>query len=139
MLRDETNLARPNDDVDLLVAASDMQRVRGVLKEHQYLALPALGRGSHTFFVGYHPATESWVTLDIVTELTFGPYLNIQTHAAEGVLADVARQLRRSTPLPQTTDSGRCSCTACWIRTILLRIERRDFRNWLVRRAVTAH
>ena len=86
VLRDETNLARPSDDVDLLVAPSDMQRVREVLKEHQYLALPTLGRGSHTFFVGYHPATESWVALDIVTELTFGPHLNIRTHAAEGVL-----------------------------------------------------
>ena len=73
---------------------ADMQRVRAVLKELHYLALPTLGRGSHTFFVGYHPATEGWVTLDIVTELTFGPYLNIRTHAAEGILA----RRRQATP-----------------------------------------
>jgi ADP-heptose:LPS heptosyltransferase/O-antigen/teichoic acid export membrane protein/thymidylate kinase len=87
VLRGEAALARPSDDVDLLVAPGEMPRVRALLEAHQFASLPTWGRGSHAFFVGYHPPTETWITLDIVTELTYGPYLNLRAHAATGCLA----------------------------------------------------
>ena len=88
VLRGETDLQDPGaDDVDLLIAPDDLPRVRAILAAYDYVPLPSYGRGSHTFFLGYHPATESWITLDIVTELTYGPYLNMPTFAAPGCLA----------------------------------------------------
>lgn len=88
VLRGEADLQNPgDDDVDLLIAPDDLPRARAILDAHQYVSLPSWGRGSHTFFIGYHPPTESWITLDIVTELTYGPYLNMPTYAAAGCLA----------------------------------------------------
>ncbi|HEU5438895.1 MAG TPA: glycosyltransferase family 9 protein [Ktedonobacterales bacterium] len=87
VLRGETELANPDDDVDLLVAPGDLPHVRAILGTHRFAALPSWGRGAHVFFIGYHAPTETWITLDIVTELTYGPYLNLRTHAAAGCLA----------------------------------------------------
>jgi ADP-heptose:LPS heptosyltransferase/GT2 family glycosyltransferase/O-antigen/teichoic acid export membrane protein/thymidylate kinase len=87
VLRGEENLHDPGDDVDLLIAPEDLGGVRSILLAHHYIALPSFGRGSHSFFVGYHPATETWITLDIVTELTFGRYLSTTTYAAAGCLS----------------------------------------------------
>ena len=88
-LRGEADLEHPDasDDIDLLVAPDDMPRACAVLGACQYVLLPTVGRGSHTFYLGYHPATETWITLDIVTELTYGRYLNMPTYAAAGCLA----------------------------------------------------
>ncbi len=88
VLRGEATLQNPgDDDVDLLIAPDDLPRARAVLEALQYVPLPSLGRGSHRFFLGYHPPTETWITLDVVTELTYGPYLNMPTYAAAGCLA----------------------------------------------------
>lgn len=94
LLRGEGELAcpGPHDDVDLLVAPDDMPRVRTVLDAQQYVARPTWGRGSHRFFVVYHSPTSTWIRLDIVTELTYGPYLNLRTDAATGCLARSGRQ-----------------------------------------------
>jgi thymidylate kinase len=87
VLRGEANLAAPPGDVDLLVAPADLGRVRTVLEAHQFAPVSYSGRDSHSLFVGYHPHTETWIMLDIVTELAYGPFLDIQTHAAAGCLA----------------------------------------------------
>jgi thymidylate kinase len=94
VLRGEGELAcpGPDDDVDLLVAPDDMPRVRAVLDAQQYVALPTRGRGSHRFFIGYHSPTNTWIKLDIVTELTYGPYLSLRTNAATGCLARRGRR-----------------------------------------------
>jgi ADP-heptose:LPS heptosyltransferase/O-antigen/teichoic acid export membrane protein/thymidylate kinase len=86
LLRGETELASPAGDVDLLIDPQDMPRAREILMESRYLYLPTYGRGSHRFFVGYHAATQTWITLDIVTEMTYGRYLNLRSHAATGCL-----------------------------------------------------
>jgi ADP-heptose:LPS heptosyltransferase/O-antigen/teichoic acid export membrane protein/GT2 family glycosyltransferase/thymidylate kinase len=87
VLRGEENLHDPGDDVDLLIAPEDLVGATAVLLAHHYIALPSFGRGSHSFFVGYHPGTETWITLDIVTELTHGRYLSMPTYAADGCLS----------------------------------------------------
>lgn len=87
LLRGEAELASPTGDVDLLVDPRDMPRARALLEASKYLYFPTYGRGTHTFYVGYHPATETWITLDIVTEMTYGRYLSLRSHAAAGRLA----------------------------------------------------
>jgi thymidylate kinase len=87
LLRGETELATLTGDVDLLVDPRDLTRARNVFAACDYLFLPTYGRGSHRFYVSYHVSTNSWITLDIVTEMTYGRYLNLRSHAAIGCLA----------------------------------------------------
>jgi ADP-heptose:LPS heptosyltransferase/thymidylate kinase len=88
VLRGEADLQSPGaGDVDLLIDPEDLLRAWAVLEAQQYLRLPTWGRGTHSFFVGYHPPTETWITLDIVTELTYGPYFNLPTYAEAGCLS----------------------------------------------------
>jgi ADP-heptose:LPS heptosyltransferase/O-antigen/teichoic acid export membrane protein/thymidylate kinase len=95
LMRGEHELASPEGDVDLLIDPHDMPRARAILESRRFLSWPTLGRGTHHFFVGYDPASPTWVKLDIVTELTFGPYLSLKSYAAAGVLA----RRRRLDPL----------------------------------------
>lgn len=87
VLRDEAQLATPIGDVDLLVAPADMGRVKHILREHQCLPVAASNWGARFEFVGYHSSTETWIMLDIVTELAFGPYQSLSTDAAAECLA----------------------------------------------------
>jgi thymidylate kinase len=48
--------------------------------------LPDRGHGSHVFFLGYEDRDERWIKLDVVTELSFGPYFVFRTHAENGCL-----------------------------------------------------
>lgn len=87
LLRGELELATPTGDVDLLIDPRDMARARHVLEARHYLFLPTCGRGTHQFYTSYHAATDTWITLDIVTEMTYGRYLNLRSHLAIGRLA----------------------------------------------------
>lgn len=89
VLRGELSLAgrAGGRDVDLLVDQADTEVVRSVLRAHQFASYSSWGRGMHAFFVGYHPPTETWVKLDIVTELAYGLCLELRTDAAHGCLA----------------------------------------------------
>jgi len=70
------------DDVDLLVAASDLRRVHQLLNAVGFARIPAWGHASHVFFVGYDAPSDRWVHLDIVSELAFGPSFTVKTAAA---------------------------------------------------------
>jgi thymidylate kinase len=72
-------------DVDLLVADGDVRRLERVLAPLGFAEVPAWGRGSHRFFVGCDGGG-SWVELDVVTELAYGPRFAIPTRAAEACL-----------------------------------------------------
>ncbi|HEX9038840.1 MAG TPA: glycosyltransferase family 9 protein [Ktedonobacterales bacterium] len=87
VMRGEEALDEPGDDVDLLIAAEDAPCAQTLLDGHGYLSCPTMGRGTHHFYVGYHPASQTWATLDVVSELTFGPYLSLRSYAAAGALA----------------------------------------------------
>jgi thymidylate kinase len=87
VLRGADHLDAPADGIVLLVARSDIERVRQILEGLEFAALPALGRGSGTSFLDYHLPTDQWIKLDIVTELSYGPYFSFQTRAEMGCLA----------------------------------------------------
>lgn len=95
LLRGESDLARPAGDVDLLVSGRDRTNVRHILEKLSFVSLPSWGRGSHRFALSYHADTDHWITLDIVTDLAYGPYFTLP-------LADGSACLdrrRRSGPL----------------------------------------
>jgi O-antigen/teichoic acid export membrane protein/thymidylate kinase len=72
----------PDDDVDVLVAERDYGTVALTLRGLGFLALPSSGRGSHRFFVGYDLAFAEWLSLDLVTELSYGRWFEFQTGLA---------------------------------------------------------
>jgi thymidylate kinase len=86
VLRGEQQLARPRGDVDLLISPSDYERARVGLRALGFARLPACGRGSHSFLRAYHRPTDDWVTLDIVTDLSYGPVFCLATGAEPGCL-----------------------------------------------------
>jgi hypothetical protein len=45
------------------------------------------GSASHRFFFTYDGRTDSWIKLDVVTELAYGPSFSLRTRAEEGCLA----------------------------------------------------
>jgi thymidylate kinase len=86
VLRGEEELARPPGDVDLLISPADYERARAGLRSVGFTRLPAYGRGSHSFLRAYHGPTDLWITLDIVTELSYGPAFSLATRAEVGCL-----------------------------------------------------
>jgi thymidylate kinase len=86
VLRGEHELGRPQEDVDLLISASQRERALTALRAIGFERLPACGRGSHVFVRAYHGPTNLWVTLDLVTELSYGPAFSLATDAAAGCL-----------------------------------------------------
>ncbi|HEY7560697.1 MAG TPA: hypothetical protein VH650_00840 [Gaiellaceae bacterium] len=87
VLRGEEDLASPAGDVDLLVAEAHVPGFRGVATGLGFASVPAWGYGSHLFFVGYDPARDTWIKLDVVTELAFGRGFALATGAEADVLA----------------------------------------------------
>ena len=87
LLRGEGELDEPREDVDLLVAATDISAAAAILGRLGYLQLPAWGRGSHRFFLAYDADGDRWTKLDIVTRLSFGRYGEFETDAAVACIA----------------------------------------------------
>ncbi|MBM0227123.1 MULTISPECIES: nucleotidyltransferase family protein [Micromonospora] len=79
-------------DLDLLVAPADLARAVAVIEAQGLTRLAGHGRGSHRFFLGLDPATNSWVELDLVTELAYGRHFEVRTLAADRCLGRRARQ-----------------------------------------------
>jgi len=86
VLRGEDELERPPADVDILVARDDYDRARAVLAPLAFARVPAYGRGSHSFFRAYDRDSDQWLMLDVVTELAYGPWFSLATHAEGGCL-----------------------------------------------------
>jgi hypothetical protein len=87
LLRGESELASTSGDVDLLVARSDLPRVRDALAPLGYASLRAFGHGPHRFFVTYDEESDSWIKLDAVTELAYGRWHELETGAAADCLS----------------------------------------------------
>jgi thymidylate kinase len=86
-LRCESGLDSPRGDVDLLVSPGDMRRVEQIFQGLGLASLPSLGRGSHRFFLTYHPATDCWLEIDVVSELSYGRHFTLRTYAEAASLA----------------------------------------------------
>lgn len=87
LLRGEAELASPPGDVDLLVSATDLGRIRNALAPLGFAPVPAWGRGSHRFFVAYDEVSDRWLKLDLVSELAYGRHQAFWTRAAPECLA----------------------------------------------------
>lgn len=82
LLRGEDDLVRPRGDVDLLVDAPKIGDVKQAVSPLGFVQLSAWGNASHRFFVAYVEEDDLWIKLDVVTELSFGPFQALRTGAA---------------------------------------------------------
>jgi hypothetical protein len=87
LVRGEGRLEAPPHDVDLLVAAADLDAMSRAVQRLGFIPVPTWARGSHRFFVAYLPSFDDWFVLDVITELAYGPGYAMRTGAAEGCLA----------------------------------------------------
>ena len=84
LLRFPDDLTAPAGDIDVLVARNDLRELADLLAVRGFVELPPFDRG-HSF-VRYDVATDSWLWLDVATELSFGDP-PIQTGAADECLS----------------------------------------------------
>ncbi|MET1063480.1 MAG: hypothetical protein ABWX85_00745 [Arthrobacter sp.] len=86
LLRGEDDLAEPSGDVDILVAGGVLPRLDELMHAIGLCRVRAAGHGSHRFYFGYAECGELWLKLDIVSEISFGPYQQWRTSLAAGCL-----------------------------------------------------
>ena len=89
LLRAES--ADPTEDLDLLVHPGDRRRAATALTAVGMRPSVRRGLGSHRAWFGRDAATRTWVKLDLVTEVGFGPRRAWTPLAAADVLARVSR------------------------------------------------
>lgn len=104
LLRGEDDLVRPDGDVDILLGDGHTQRLDSVLAGAGFRRVVARGHGSHRFYFSYDAAEDLWLKLDIVSEISFGPYQQWHTPLAGGCLK---RRIRNGLLwLPATTEQA---------------------------------
>ena len=104
LLRGEEDLVRPDGEVDILVAAGQLPRLDALLADAGFHRVVALGHGSHRFYFSYDTTDDLWLKLDIVSEISFGPFQQWHTLLARGCLK---RRLRNGVLwLPATTEQA---------------------------------
>jgi thymidylate kinase len=91
MLRDSGSAVSASDDVDILVEPAAAASLDSLFANLGYRRLSGVGQGSHRFYLGYDVAYDTFVTLDIVTEVAFGRQLEFLTAAAPSLLARAGR------------------------------------------------
>ena len=86
LLRGEDDLALPSGDVDILVAGGLLPGLDALMSGIGLSRVRAAGHGSHRFYFGYSDAGELWLKLDVVSEISFGPFQQWRTPLAAGCL-----------------------------------------------------
>jgi thymidylate kinase len=87
LLRFPHKLGSPSGgDVDLLIDKADIDTARRILGTLGLVQLRPQPYSVHSHFLTYHPATNCWIWLDIVTELSFGRHNALQTGAEKACL-----------------------------------------------------
>jgi thymidylate kinase len=87
LLRLPANPSAPRGDVDVLVERGDLGRLRSALTALGLVRFPSAGsRGEHVFLC-YHAATDCWIRLHVVTELSFGAHQSLRSGAESTCLA----------------------------------------------------
>jgi thymidylate kinase len=74
-------------DVDLLLASGDVRRVQKILQNFGFVNITPYSGSVHMYFVTYDRPTDSWLCLDLVSELSFGRHNSLKTRAEEKCLA----------------------------------------------------
>lgn len=97
-----TRVARAQE-VDLLVSTEDLDAFIAVVGGSGFAEWPSWGHAPHRFFMTYDVADDSWIKLDVVTELRYGkPYRNLPVGMAAHCLR--ARQRWGPTWIPAAGD-----------------------------------
>lgn len=104
LLRGEDDLMHPAGDVDLLVSRKLLPRLDRVLEAAGFRRVMAQGHGSHRFYFCYLPNEDSWIKLDIVSDIAFGKFQELRT----GLAADCLRRRVAHGPLwlPELRDKA---------------------------------
>lgn len=88
VLRLPYEIGLPNGgDVDLLIAPESLGSARRLLEDLGFVEVRPQAFSAHSNFLTYHRATDCWIWLDIVTELSFGRHNSLKTAAREECLA----------------------------------------------------
>ncbi|MCX6043965.1 MAG: hypothetical protein NT075_02550 [Chloroflexi bacterium] len=75
-------------EVDLLVQASQLPQLHTVLAGLGFVSLPSWGHAPHHTFVAYSQASDTWLKLDFISEVTYGsPIPTLRTNLASVCLA----------------------------------------------------
>jgi thymidylate kinase len=99
---EELDTATEGGDVDLLVRASQTDRLHALLSAIGFVYLPSWGREPHRFFVAYDQVSDCWVKLDVVSAVMYGkPVPSIRTDLAEACLNRRRRRGPTFVPSPE--------------------------------------
>lgn len=74
LLRDADQLDQfdRGGEVDLLVRPDHLNRFQGLVARLGFVTLPNLGHAPHSFFLAYDQDSDTWLKLDVVTEIAYG-------------------------------------------------------------------
>jgi thymidylate kinase len=79
-------------EVDVLVTPAHFPLLASIITMQGFVALPSWGHAPHHFFVAYDEANDSWLKLDVVTNLIYGrPMRYVGIDLAEKCLANRCR------------------------------------------------
>jgi thymidylate kinase len=87
LLRGVEELREASGDIDLLVDPAREGAVAEIVRSAGFARMPARGHGSHQFFILYSQANDRWLTLDIVSDVTFGEHQEFRAGVARVLLA----------------------------------------------------
>jgi hypothetical protein len=119
LLRGEDDLARPAGDVDILVAAGLLPVLDELMAGTGLCRVRAAGHGSHRFYFGYSDAGELWLKLDVVSEISFGPFQQWRTPLAPGCLQRRVRSGALWLPAPDDQ---------AWLQLLHLALDKGDIQ-----------
>lgn len=84
---DELEQSGPSNEIDLLIAPDHLPQLAKLLAAKRFVRLPSWGYASHNFFVVYNRGTDTWLKLDVVTDLRYGrPMRVLRTYLEEPCL-----------------------------------------------------
>lgn len=94
LIRDPARDGRGQLEADLLVAPAELAEVESLLHQRGFARRPTWGRRPHRFHL--RPVLDGeqidWLKVDLVTDLRFGPWHELATHAAARCLAEPGRR-----------------------------------------------
>lgn len=90
-------------ELDLLVQSEQFESLCSILAGQGFVRLPDWGYAPHHFFVAYNQAQDSWIKLDVVTEIAYGQPLHV-LHTELGPHCLASRQRKGEVYLPAPED-----------------------------------
>lgn len=87
LLRGVEELRETTGDIDLLVDPAGAGAVAEIVRSAGFARMPARGHGSHQFFILYSRTDDHWLTLDVVSDVTFGEHQEFRAAVAPVLLA----------------------------------------------------